>query len=60
MKYQVVYSVGTRSEKITEIIEQSLPNKNNSNYFNIVNRIKAEIFKDIVSDMYGIFMKSNV
>ena len=29
-------SMDEESEKITEIIEQSLPNKNNSNYFNIV------------------------
>ena len=41
-------SMDEESEKITEIIEQSLPNKNNSNYFNIVNRIKAEIFKEIL------------
>ncbi len=41
-------SMDESSETVKEIIEESLPSKNNSNYFNIVNRIKAEIFKEIL------------
>lgn len=41
-------SMDENIEGIKEIIEESLPSKNNSNYFNIVNRIKAEIFKEIL------------
>ena len=34
--------------EIYEIIKENLPSKNNSNYFKLINRIKAEIYKEMI------------
>ena len=41
-------SCDTNIKEIYEIIKESLPSKNNSNYFKLINRIKAEIYKEML------------
>lgn len=46
--YELIKDIkpGISTDEMKEIISDNLPSKNNSNYFNIMGRIKAEIYKE--------------
>ena len=46
---ETIHNISSSKEEVMRVIKYLYENS-----------VKAEIFKDIVSDMYGIFMKSNV
>lgn len=41
-------NVDSTYEQIQETIEENLPSKNNSNYTKLINRIKSEIYKELI------------